>query len=175
MLHIMSLAKFWCVEKFPCGSLCFVSLIQLSCSCFHFDTCGIGLGQVQLKLGDFRSSLSNFEKVLDVYPENCESLKVSHVSLLWFWFVVGMLWCLYSLLASSDFSIHSFLDKKAVGHIYVQLGQTEKALETLRKATKIDPRDAQVYCFCWLMLWFQLFFFFLRDGRAYSYLLVTDH
>ncbi|KAJ8641267.1 hypothetical protein MRB53_017961 [Persea americana] len=67
-----------------------------------------GLGQVQLKLGDFRSSLSNFEKVLDVYPENCESLK-------------------------------------AVGHIYVQLGQTEKALETLRKATKIDPRDAQAF------------------------------
>lgn len=34
-----------------------------------------GLGQVQLKLGDFRSSLSNFEKVLEVYPENCETLK----------------------------------------------------------------------------------------------------
>ncbi|CBI27821.3 hypothetical protein VitviT2T_016290 [Vitis vinifera] len=34
-----------------------------------------GLGQVQLKLGDFRSSLSNFEKVLEVYPENCEALK----------------------------------------------------------------------------------------------------
>lgn len=33
---------------------------------------------------------------------------------------------------------------KAVGHIYVQLGQTEKALETLRKATKSDPRDSQV-------------------------------
>ncbi|RVX05414.1 Protein CTR9-like [Vitis vinifera] len=66
-----------------------------------------GLGQVQLKLGDFRSSLSNFEKVLEVYPENCEALK-------------------------------------ALGHIYVQLGQTEKAQEYLRKATKIDPRDAQV-------------------------------
>ncbi|KAL5995315.1 Protein CTR9 [Asimina triloba] len=65
-----------------------------------------GLGQVQLKLGDYRSSLLNFEKVLEVYPENCESLK-------------------------------------AVGYIYVQLGQTEKALETLRKATRIDPRDAQ--------------------------------
>ncbi|XP_057971236.1 protein CTR9 homolog isoform X2 [Malania oleifera] len=34
-----------------------------------------GLGQVQLKLGDFRSSLSNFEKVLEVYPESCEALK----------------------------------------------------------------------------------------------------
>ncbi|XP_042498406.1 protein CTR9 homolog [Macadamia integrifolia] len=67
-----------------------------------------GLGQVQLKLGDFKSSLSNFEKVLEVYPENCESLK-------------------------------------AVGHIYVQLGQTEKALEILRKATRIDPRDAQAF------------------------------
>ncbi|CAA6659094.1 unnamed protein product [Spirodela intermedia] len=66
-----------------------------------------GLGQVQLKLGDFRSSLSNFEKVLEVYPENCETLK-------------------------------------AVGHIYVQLGQHEKALETLRKASRIDPKDAQV-------------------------------
>ncbi|XP_010261923.1 PREDICTED: protein CTR9 homolog [Nelumbo nucifera] len=67
-----------------------------------------GLGQVQLKLGDFRSSLSNFEKVLEVYPENCETLK-------------------------------------AVGHIYVQLGQTDKALEILRKATRIDPRDAQAF------------------------------
>ncbi|KAF6139198.1 hypothetical protein GIB67_040345 [Kingdonia uniflora] len=39
-----------------------------------------GLGQVQLKLGDFKSSLSNFEKVLEVYPENCESLKaVGHI------------------------------------------------------------------------------------------------
>ncbi|KAM7513045.1 hypothetical protein LguiB_011920 [Lonicera macranthoides] len=35
-----------------------------------------GLGQVQLKLGDLRSSLSNFEKVLEVYPENCDTLKV---------------------------------------------------------------------------------------------------
>ncbi|GMH18099.1 hypothetical protein Nepgr_019940 [Nepenthes gracilis] len=34
-----------------------------------------GLGQVQLKLGDFRSALSNLEKVLEVYPENCETLK----------------------------------------------------------------------------------------------------
>ncbi|PIA27250.1 hypothetical protein AQUCO_08200042v1 [Aquilegia coerulea] len=67
-----------------------------------------GLGQVQLKLGDFKGSLSNFEKVLEVYPENCESLKV-------------------------------------VGHIYVQLGQTEKALEVLRKATRIDPRDSQAF------------------------------
>ncbi|OVA06840.1 Tetratricopeptide TPR-1 [Macleaya cordata] len=67
-----------------------------------------GLGQVQLKLGDFRSSLANFEKVLEVYPESCESLK-------------------------------------AVGHIYVQLGQTEKALEVLRKAARIDPRDAQAF------------------------------
>ncbi|KAK9131368.1 hypothetical protein Sjap_011855 [Stephania japonica] len=67
-----------------------------------------GLGQVQLKWGDFKSSLSNFEKVLEVYPENCETLKV-------------------------------------IGHIYVQLSQTEKALEVLRKATKIDPRDAQAF------------------------------
>lgn len=35
-----------------------------------------GLGQVQLQLGDFRSSLSNFEKVLEVQPENSEALKV---------------------------------------------------------------------------------------------------
>ncbi|KAH9801930.1 protein CTR9-like [Citrus sinensis] len=66
-----------------------------------------GLGQVQLKLGDFRSALTNFEKVLEIYPDNCETLK-------------------------------------ALGHIYVQLGQIEKAQELLRKAAKIDPRDAQV-------------------------------
>ncbi|KAK3040389.1 hypothetical protein RJ639_026794 [Escallonia herrerae] len=66
-----------------------------------------GLGQVQLKLGDFRSSLSNFEKVLEVYPENCETLK-------------------------------------ALGHIYVQLGETEKALESLKKSIKSESRDAQL-------------------------------
>ncbi|KAL3532680.1 hypothetical protein ACH5RR_006201 [Cinchona calisaya] len=34
-----------------------------------------GLGQVQLKLGDLKSALANFEKVLEVYPDNCETLK----------------------------------------------------------------------------------------------------
>ncbi|XP_071911195.1 protein CTR9 homolog [Coffea arabica] len=34
-----------------------------------------GLGQVQLKLGDLKSALANFEKVLEVYPDNCEALK----------------------------------------------------------------------------------------------------
>ncbi|KAL1363930.1 protein CTR9 homolog [Arachis hypogaea] len=67
-----------------------------------------GLGQVQLKLGDFRSALSNFEKVLEVYPDNCETLK-------------------------------------ALAHIYVQLGQTDKGQDFIRKATKIDPRDAQAF------------------------------
>ncbi|KAJ0970982.1 hypothetical protein J5N97_018941 [Dioscorea zingiberensis] len=39
-----------------------------------------GLGQVQLKLGDLRSSLSSFEKVLEIHPENCDSLKaVGHI------------------------------------------------------------------------------------------------
>lgn len=36
-----------------------------------------GLGQVQLKFGEYRSALANFEKVLEVYPDNCETLKVS--------------------------------------------------------------------------------------------------
>lgn len=67
-----------------------------------------GLGQVQMKLGDLKSSLSNFEKVLEVHPENCESLK-------------------------------------AVGYIYVQQGQAEKALEMFKKATRIDPRDAHAF------------------------------
>ncbi|GAU27975.1 hypothetical protein TSUD_373700 [Trifolium subterraneum] len=67
-----------------------------------------GLGQVQIKLGDFRSALSNFEKVLEVYPDNCETLK-------------------------------------ALAYIYVQLGQTDKGHEFIRKATKIDPRDAQAF------------------------------
>ncbi|KAL0904760.1 hypothetical protein M5K25_026909 [Dendrobium thyrsiflorum] len=39
-----------------------------------------GLGQVQLKLGDLKNALSNFEKVQEVYPENCETLKaVGHI------------------------------------------------------------------------------------------------
>ena len=36
-----------------------------------------GLGQVQLHFGDFKSASSNFEKVLEAYPDNCETLKVS--------------------------------------------------------------------------------------------------
>ncbi|XP_010541982.1 PREDICTED: protein CTR9 homolog [Tarenaya hassleriana] len=67
-----------------------------------------GLGQVQLKLGELKGALSNFEKVLEVYPDNCETLK-------------------------------------ALGHIHTQLGQTDKALELTRKATKLDPRDAQAF------------------------------
>ncbi|KAM7256308.1 hypothetical protein ACFE04_012049 [Oxalis oulophora] len=35
-----------------------------------------GLGQVQLKLGDLSKALSNFEKVLEVFPDNSETLKV---------------------------------------------------------------------------------------------------
>ncbi|GJX57271.1 protein CTR9 [Tanacetum coccineum] len=54
-----------------------------------------GLGQVQLKLGDFKSSLSNFEK--------------------------------------------------AVAHIYLQLNQTTKAHEALKKAVRIDPRDPEAF------------------------------
>ncbi|KAK8939936.1 hypothetical protein KSP40_PGU005708 [Platanthera guangdongensis] len=39
-----------------------------------------GLGQVQLKLGDLKNAHLNFEKVLEVYPENCETLKaVGHI------------------------------------------------------------------------------------------------
>ncbi|PWA79171.1 binding protein [Artemisia annua] len=54
-----------------------------------------GLGQVQLKLGDFKSSLSNFEK--------------------------------------------------AVAHIYLQLNQTTKAHEALKKAVRIDSRDPEAF------------------------------
>ncbi|XVF35117.1 hypothetical protein REPUB_Repub18cG0117000 [Reevesia pubescens] len=67
-----------------------------------------GLEQVKIKSGDFRSALSHFEKVLEVYPDNCEALK-------------------------------------ALGHIYVQLGQVDKAQEFMRKATKIDPHEAQAF------------------------------
>lgn len=33
---------------------------------------------------------------------------------------------------------------QVVAHIYVQLGQVEKGQDLLRKATKVDSRDAQV-------------------------------
>lgn len=36
---------------------------------------------------------------------------------------------------------------QAVGFIFVQLGQTEKALEYLKKATKFHPRDHEVIKF----------------------------
>ena len=32
-------------------------------------------------MGDLRSALSNFEKVLDVCPDNCDTLKVSELKL----------------------------------------------------------------------------------------------
>ncbi|KAF3326627.1 RNA polymerase-associated protein CTR9 [Carex littledalei] len=67
-----------------------------------------GLGQIQLKLKDLKSSLSSFEKVLEVYPENVESLK-------------------------------------AIGHIYAQQRQTEKAIEIFKKVTRIDPKDSQAF------------------------------
>uniref|UniRef100_A0A0E0EB49 Uncharacterized protein n=1 Tax=Oryza meridionalis TaxID=40149 RepID=A0A0E0EB49_9ORYZ len=39
-----------------------------------------GLGQIQLKFADYKSSLASFEKVLEVHPENCESLKaIGHI------------------------------------------------------------------------------------------------
>ncbi|KAL2624333.1 hypothetical protein R1flu_008578 [Riccia fluitans] len=34
-----------------------------------------GLGQVHLKLGDLKTSLVHFEKVLEAHPDNCETLK----------------------------------------------------------------------------------------------------
>lgn len=34
--------------------------------------------------------------------------------------------------------------RQALSHIHVQLGQTEKALEYLKKAAKFDPRDPEV-------------------------------
>lgn len=42
------------------------------------------MGQVQLKLGDLRSSLANFEKVLEVHPESCEAVKVSWYLIVYF-------------------------------------------------------------------------------------------
>ncbi|CAM6088195.1 unnamed protein product [Calypogeia fissa] len=34
-----------------------------------------GLGQVHFKLGELKTALANFEKVLEVHPENCETIK----------------------------------------------------------------------------------------------------
>ena len=50
---------------------------------FYISGClfGTGLGQVQLKMGDLGSALSNMEKVLKVYPNNCGTLKVSELKL----------------------------------------------------------------------------------------------
>jgi RNA polymerase-associated protein CTR9 len=65
------------------------------------------LGQVHLKLGDWKTALANFEKVLDAHPDNCETLK-------------------------------------AMGHIFVQQGRTEKALDNFKRATKLNQRDVDV-------------------------------
>jgi hypothetical protein len=50
-----------------------------------------GLGQVQLKLGEIKNALSNFEKVLEVYPDNCETLKVSGLVAFFFLFLIHFL------------------------------------------------------------------------------------
>ncbi|KAH7315078.1 hypothetical protein KP509_21G032900 [Ceratopteris richardii] len=67
-----------------------------------------GLGQVQLKLNDLKSALSNFEKVMEVQPDNCECLK-------------------------------------ALGHIYAQQGHNDKALDSFKKSTRINPHDAEAW------------------------------
>lgn len=67
-----------------------------------------GLGQVHLKLGDWKTALANFEKVLDAHPDNCETLK-------------------------------------AMGHIFVQQGRTEKALDNFKRATKLNQRDVDAW------------------------------
>jgi RNA polymerase-associated protein CTR9 len=33
---------------------------------------------------------------------------------------------------------------KAIGHIYAKSGENEKAIETFKKVTRIDPKDHQV-------------------------------
>lgn len=43
--------------------------------------------------------------------------------------------------------IYIYMVIQAVGHIFIQLGQTEKALEFLKKATKFHPRDHEVVYF----------------------------
>jgi predicted transcriptional regulator len=60
-----------------------------------------GLGQVQLKLGEIKNALSNFEKVLEVYPDNCETLKVSGLVAFFFSFsnslsFLQLFWGLYA-------------------------------------------------------------------------------
>lgn len=77
-------------------------MLLLSCFPSYF-LISIGLGQVQLKLGDLRSSLSNFEKVLEVYPDNCETLKVSKlvditaVGVLTFYIYFNLYWIYFDL------------------------------------------------------------------------------
>ncbi|WOK96671.1 hypothetical protein Cni_G05378 [Canna indica] len=98
-----------------------------------------GLGQVQLKLGDFRSSLSSFEKVLEVHPENCESLKV-----------VGHI---YSQLGEIEKAIETFrkatrIDPKDSG-AFTELGElliasdSGAALDALKTARNLLKKGGQ--------------------------------
>ena len=67
-----------------------------------------GLGQVHLKLGDWKAALANLEKVLEMHPDNCETLKV-------------------------------------IGHILRQQGRKDRALEHLKKATRLNARDVDAW------------------------------
>ncbi|XP_073008997.1 protein CTR9 homolog [Typha latifolia] len=102
-----------------------------------------GLGQVQLKLGDFRSSLSSFEKVLELYPENCECLKaIGHI---------------YAQLGQNDKAIETFrkatrIDPKdcqallELGELLISsdAGAALDALKTARSLLKRGSEDVPV-------------------------------
>lgn len=126
----------------------------------------VGLGQVQLKLGDFKSSLASFEKVLEVYPENCECLKVDRRNILFSW---NFFFLILKLLFWLQLWLVCLYNLKAVGHIYVQLGQNEKALEIFRKAARIDPRDPQVKQHILLTLYFLVLFLYLHLSHDSKY------
>lgn len=51
----------------------------------------------------------------------------------------------------SSFLIWFVLCLQAIGHIYSQLGEIDKAVETFRKATRIDPKDSGVHDFVYYL------------------------
>ncbi|KAH9763261.1 protein CTR9-like [Citrus sinensis] len=112
----------------------------------------LGIGLCRYKLGQLGKARQAFQRALQLDPENVEALVALAVMDLQANEGLGQvqlkLGDFRSALTNFEKVLEIYPDNcetlKALGHIYVQLGQIEKAQELLRKAAKIDPRDAQV-------------------------------
>ncbi|URE20730.1 RNA polymerase-associated protein CTR9 [Musa troglodytarum] len=79
----------------------------------------------------------HYKKAMDSYRSSLEFYKLTETAL-----AVSS----HGLMkAHSYYNLARSYHSKAVGHIYSQLGEIDKAVETFRKATRIDPKDSVAF------------------------------